>query len=152
MTEKDRPEFDPPIRGGIVVGHDGSKVADRALRWAVAEARAHGYVLHAVRAWVLSTAMRDMHVPFGTVPSFDECHTAIGDLLAASIEAAGPQGVEVHPHVVHGASTQALLVAAEHADLLVVGERGGGGFVGLHLGSVADQVIRHAPVVVVVVR
>lgn len=152
MTERDKPEFDPPIRGGVVVGHDGSKVADRALRWAVAEARAHGYVLHVVRAWVLSTAMRDMQVPFGTVPSFDECHAAIGNLLGASIEAAGPDGVKVHPHVVHGGSTQALMAAAEDADLLVVGERGGGGFAGLHLGSVAEQVVRHAAVTVVVVR
>ena len=37
------------------------------------------------------------------------------------------------------------------ADMLVVGTRGAGGFAGLHFGSTADQVVRHArcPVVVV---
>jgi nucleotide-binding universal stress UspA family protein len=152
MTDKDVPEFDPPVTGGIVVGHDGSKAADRALRWAAEEAAAHGHALHVVRAWVLSSAMRDTGVPFGTVPSFDECHVGVADLLAASIQACVPDGVRVHSHVVHGAATQALIAAAEEADLLVVGERGRGGFAGLRLGSVAEQVMRHAPVTTVVVR
>ena len=41
--------------------------------------------------------------------------------------------------------------AAAHADMLVVGTRGAGGFLGLRMGSTADQVMRHAPCPVVVV-
>ncbi|WP_342451780.1 universal stress protein [Arthrobacter sp. H16F315] len=55
--------------------------------------------------------------------------------------------------VVHGDSAaSALLDAAKAADLVVVGARGHGGFPGLHLGSVATQIINHAPCPVLVVR
>ena len=46
----------------------------------------------------------------------------------------------------------ALLTEADDADLLVVGARGHGGFAGLVLGSVTDQVVRHATCPVVVVH
>lgn len=149
---KHRVTFDPPIEGGLVVGHDGSQEADLALRWAVQEARVHGYPLHVVRAWVLSTAIRDTGVPFGTVPSMEECHIAIAAQLQKSVAASDTTGVAVTQHPVHGASAQVLMAAAEHAQLLVVGDRGGGGFAGLRLGSVAEQVLRHAACTVVVVR
>jgi nucleotide-binding universal stress UspA family protein len=52
---------------------------------------------------------------------------------------------------IEGNPARALLVASEDADLLVVGSRGHGAFVGAFLGSVSHQVVAHArcPVVVV---
>jgi nucleotide-binding universal stress UspA family protein len=52
---------------------------------------------------------------------------------------------------IEGGSTQVLLDQIEGADLLVVGARGHGGFIGLVLGSVSDQCARHAHIPVVVV-
>ena len=56
--------------------------------------------------------------------------------------------------MLHGPAGRRLLEASEHVDMLVIGTRGAGGFLGLHLGSTADQVVRHArcPVVVVPVE
>jgi nucleotide-binding universal stress UspA family protein len=60
-----------------------------------------------------------------------------------------PASVEVR--AVNGFAAQDLIEASRDADLLVVGSRGGGGFARLLLGSISDQVVRHAhcPVVVV---
>ena len=52
---------------------------------------------------------------------------------------------------IEGGSTQVLLEQSADADMLVVGARGHGGFIGLVLGSVSDQCARHAHIPVVVV-
>jgi nucleotide-binding universal stress UspA family protein len=55
-------------------------------------------------------------------------------------------------HVDDAAPVPALLDAADHADLLVVGSRGYGGFRGLLLGSVSQHCLTHARGPVAVVR
>jgi nucleotide-binding universal stress UspA family protein len=61
-------------------------------------------------------------------------------------------GIELPSQPVVDGPALALLVAAEGADLLVVGARGLGGFKSLLLGSVSQQVVQHAPCPVVIVR
>jgi nucleotide-binding universal stress UspA family protein len=60
-------------------------------------------------------------------------------------------GVDIRCETIEGGSTQVLLDESADADLLVVGARGHGGFIGLVLGSVSDQCTRHAHIPVVVV-
>ena len=60
-------------------------------------------------------------------------------------------GVSVSCETIEGGSTQVLLEQCKDAELLVVGARGHGGFIGLVLGSVSDQCARHAHIPVVVV-
>jgi nucleotide-binding universal stress UspA family protein len=60
-------------------------------------------------------------------------------------------GIAIRSEAIEGGSTQVLLDQSADADLLVVGARGHGGFIGLVLGSVSDQCTRHAHIPVVVV-
>ncbi|MGL5858385.1 MAG: universal stress protein [Angustibacter sp.] len=158
MRSTEPPHLDPPIDGGIVVGWDGSELADRALAWAADEARRRAVPLHVVRVWVLSTAISETGAPFGTVPSMQECADTVAARTSEAVgalRADDPHGLgdlTVYPHQVHGPAAQTLLAVAVRVDLLVVGQRGRGGFAGLRLGSVAEQVVRHAPCTVVVVR
>ncbi|MCC6223681.1 MAG: universal stress protein [Thermoleophilia bacterium] len=147
--------------GKIIVGVDGSPGARAALRFALEEARLRGAVLHAIHAWMhplYEGVPGPFVVGFPPGPALDEVReqlerTARGALDAAlAEEAAAAGGVEVRREVVEGAPARVLLDAARDADLLVVGSRGHGGFVGLLLGSVGAQCARHSPCPVAIVK
>jgi nucleotide-binding universal stress UspA family protein len=61
-------------------------------------------------------------------------------------------GPTIERKLVQARPAEALLAEAEGADLVVVGSRGLGGFSGLLLGSVSQQVAHHARCPVVIVR
>jgi nucleotide-binding universal stress UspA family protein len=144
---------DVRVDGGVVVGHDGSRCAQDALRWAAALARRADLDLHVVRAWSLMTAPQPSTWEPGYVPPLTDYEKAVLDELSRHVVAAGlDPSVRVTCHVVHRPPVQALMGAAGGAHLLVVGARGRGGFTGLLLGSVSDQLVHHAPCPVTVVR
>ena len=72
------------------------------------------------------------------------------DEALAEIGQAG-DAVHLTGRGVEGAAAKVLLEEAANADLLVVGRRGHGGFMGLLLGSVAQQLAHHAPCPLVIV-
>ncbi|MGD2247389.1 MAG: universal stress protein [Candidatus Methanofastidiosia archaeon] len=61
-------------------------------------------------------------------------------------------GVEVDPMVVDGHPANQIIKHSAHSDLVVMGTLGVSGFSHLLMGSVAEKVVRHAPVPVLVVR
>lgn len=144
------------IDGGVVVGDDGSECAALAVRWAAEEARLRKSVLHVVRAWSIASAPRPPSWKVGYAPSLQEYEEAVlADLrkdVAAHLGDGDFEDFQVEHHAVHGPSAQALLATSAGADLVVVGSRGRGGFAGLVLGSVTEQVVRHAGCPVVVIR
>lgn len=141
------------IDGGIVVGHDGSKLAQEALIWAGRLAARADLDLHVVRAWSITTAPQPASRSAGYVPPLPEWEQAVHDELTAHVRLAGlAPDVRVTCHVAHRPAEQAMMQAAEGASLVVMGARGRGGFAGLLLGSVSDKLVRHAPCPVTVVR
>lgn len=144
------------VDGGVVVGVDDSDNSRAALSAAADEARLRGCPLHVVRAWGLANAPKPPSWEPGYVPPFSEYQQAVGHWLDAQVrEVLGADhGLDVRPHPVHAAPAGILVDASARADLVVVGARGRGGFMGLVLGSVSDQVVRHSrcPILVVPLR
>ena len=141
------------MSGRIVVGVDGSQGARAALEWALAEARLRGDTLEVVHAW---------HAPPHMIPGCMPGPTAGGEeaidgmreqaerLLSTRSEL-GRTRRRARINRTDGPRANSLLDVVKGADLLVVGTRGRGGFTGLLLGSVSQQVSHHAPCPVVVV-
>jgi nucleotide-binding universal stress UspA family protein len=136
----------------IVVGIDGSKGSLEALRFAIEEARFRGAELRAVNAWHIPPAVYGS----GWAPApvdLDSYRKFAQTALDATLEDAGAadSGIKVTPILREGQPADVICLEAKNADLVVVGSRGLGGFRGLLIGSVSQQVVHHAPCPVVVV-
>ena len=145
-----RSDWRPPAGDGperIVVGVDGSTASHDALRWAVVEGRLRGATVEAVHAWHIPSLVAQ---PFGVTtvdPAvFEEAAQRV--VQAAVTEVGVP---DVVPRLVQGDIVASLLDVSRDADLVVTAKRGVGGFKGLLLGSVSDQLAQHATVPVVVI-
>ena len=141
------------MSGTIVVGVDGSPYALAALRWAIDEARLRDAELHVIHAYETPFFMVGMGEPTPVTMSVDAVEEAARAVLDEVVDAASSDLGDrtVHRRLATGAPAAVLREEAEHADLLVVGTRGRGGFTGLLLGSVSSQCTHHAPCPVVVV-
>jgi nucleotide-binding universal stress UspA family protein len=139
----------------IVVGVDHSPGAKAALEFAHEEARLRGATIHAVHAWQYGYI--GTIGPEGRLPpvgaDIGEVHNAAVAALEGSVREALPEpDVEIELQAIQGVPAAVLVEASRDADLLVVGSRGHGGFVGLLLGSVSQQCAHHAECPVVIVH
>ncbi|MDA8341733.1 MAG: universal stress protein [Actinomycetota bacterium] len=134
----------------IVVGVDGSEHSKQALAWAGTYAEQVGADLQVLMVW--DNPGRDMWLPH--VPPQGDPLVLTRQALRRMVDAVlGPSPtIRVEPMAVEGAPAHTLVDAAAGAELLVVGNRGRGGFAGVLLGSVSFHCVSHAPCPVVVVR
>jgi nucleotide-binding universal stress UspA family protein len=142
------------VTSRIVAGVDGSPSSLSALRWAVRQARLTGAAVDAVIAWH-NPASRGGYgwITAGPGQDFDFQEVAAKTLTEAIASILGPASdISVRTQVTEGHPAQILLDASDHADLLVVGSRGWGGFAEALLGSVSQHCVQHASCPVVVVR
>ena len=142
------------VSGGVLVGHDGSANAGKAVEKAVELAGALGLTLTVVRAWTIQSAPRPDNWERGYVPPLEDFAAAALEALdqdVAPIAQAHPD-CEMRTTVVRGPASNRLIEVSHLVAMIVVGRRGAGGFAGLHLGSVSDQVVSHAKCTVVVVN
>ena len=138
----------------VVVGVDESDGARKAFEWAVGEAKARDgrvVLVHAYQplsGYYPYSAVDGQHLRAGIE---DEARQAAEDFVKRLLADVPSDDVPIEPVVTRGRASEALLARADDADVIVVGSRGHGGFAGLLLGSVSQQVVNHATCPVVVV-
>ncbi|MDQ0798594.1 universal stress protein [Arthrobacter sp. SLBN-112] len=134
----------PAAPEGIVVGVDGSEHGQCALVWAAREAQRRRRPLHIVTAYA---------VPIFAASGLDGGYATVDDsviregaeaIAKQALEKVSMYDVEVSSSVENGDAAGVLLEISETAELLVVGTRGRGGFVGRLLGSVSSALPAHA--------
>ncbi|MFF7738892.1 universal stress protein [Streptomyces sp. NPDC007984] len=141
------------MSGLVVVGVDGSDSSLSAVEAAAREARWRGATLRLVHAFIWPA----MHVPLGRSflgPPESGLRHMVERLMAQAHERArtvAPE-VEVTRAVIPGEQLTVLEAQSRSAELVVVGSRGMGGFVGLMVGSTAVHLAAHGRCPVLVVR
>lgn len=135
----------------LVVGTDGSTTSRMAWQFAVEQARLRQSVVQVVHAYRGPPGAR----PGGYTsppswPSRDFLETQALDVIDHTI-GTDAHGIDVERLVTPESPAAALQRIGRGADMIVIGSRGRGGFGGLLLGSVSQQVVRHAPCPVVVI-
>ncbi|MGO8884945.1 MAG: universal stress protein [Streptosporangiaceae bacterium] len=138
----------------VVVGVDGSAESVAALRWAAGYVKATGATLRAVMAWHYPAAVGP--APVGVAPAevTDDVRQHMQDTLDRTVAEVIPDAPDgaVETRISYGHPAQVLLDESEKADLLVVGNRGHGGFTGMLVGSVSVHLVSNAGCPVTVVR
>ncbi|MBF6542396.1 universal stress protein [Nocardia brasiliensis] len=136
---------DAPDRSAqpVVVGVDGSPSSVRAVAIAFEEASNRGVGLVAVHTWS----------EFFRYNSRVEMQQEDEELLAECLAGYADQypDVPVRRVVVEERPAHCLLAEAAHAQLIVLGSHGRGGFAGMTLGSVSQAVLHavHIPIIIV---
>ncbi len=138
-------------RDRIVVGHDGSPSATRALTWAADEACRRHAGLVVVRTWhaYVPVAAPAMGYPV-VYEAAQEAARAGLDHALAGLAASHPR-VAVADRLVEGVAAPAILDAAADAGLVVLGTRGHGSLAAGLVGSVTHEVAHRCPAAVVIV-
>jgi nucleotide-binding universal stress UspA family protein len=140
----------------IVVGVDHSEGAKEALRFALEEAKLRHATLRVVHAWqyahIGATGLEGSYPALGG--DIKELRDAAERDLDATLQEAIPETatIEIQRRVVEDRPAAALVDESRAAEMVVVGSRGHGGFAGLLLGSVSQQVAHHAACPVVIVH
>ena len=143
----------------IVAPTDFSEPARSALRLAANLARACNARLVVLHASEMPPGVdsNTFITPGGSVvavPAIDHVRATAQSLLAREVEALRAEGVEVETEFAIVSASAAILDTAKRlgADLLVVGTHGRKGLSRLLLGSVAERIVRTAPIPVLTVR
>lgn len=125
----------------IVVGVDGSDASVEALRQAQELAGPLSAKIVALACWDLPPVY-DGYVAMG----IDDFDVRAGEILQDTVEKAfgGNTPDNVETRLVQGHPRRVLIEESRHADMIVLGRRGHGGFGGLLLGSVSSALVAHA--------
>jgi nucleotide-binding universal stress UspA family protein len=136
---------------GIVVGVDGSQQSKCALRWAEREAVRRGSVLNIVSAYTIPVfAASSMDAGYSTLDD-DLIRGGAEDIVRQARADLEGSTATIRTYIESGDPSGVLLDLSQDAELVVVGTRGRGGFVGRLLGSVSAALPAHSKCPTVVV-
>lgn len=136
----------------IVVGYDGSAHAAQAVRWAAEQAALRHRPLHLVHCSLWPVVNHDLGpVPGNADSGLERSAQGTLDEGLAHAKQAAP-GVEVQTSLLYGWPSVHLPKISASEELLVVGSRGIGGFIGLLVGSVSLEMAATAACPVAVIR
>jgi nucleotide-binding universal stress UspA family protein len=138
----------PSTIGRIVAGVDGSSTSLDALSWAARLAHLTGSMLEVVTTWEWPPSFGwAAPAPTDFDPEAD-IRTML-DSAADKVRSAYP-GLRVETRLINGHPSPVLVEESKGADLLVVGNRGHGEFVGMLLGSCSGHCATnaHCPVLI----
>lgn len=141
----------------IVVPLDGSEVAESALAEATAQAKAFDLPIHLVR--VVDTHVLEQ--VGGSAAAFN--YTMLGEMFEAESDDARNylndlekrlqgEGFTVTHDIRVGPVARSVLDVIDDGDLIVMGSHGRTGIRRWVLGSIAEEVLRHSPVPVLMVK
>jgi len=139
----------------IVVGVEGSGGARAALKWAIQEAKFRHATVVVVTSYSPSYVPVSPDFTYFPVDNFnveEEVERMQKNLTQEVIAEACGEDVPIIYVRKKGSPADTLMEIAEDADMLVVGSRGRGGFRGLLLGSVSQQIAHHGCCPIVIVR
>jgi nucleotide-binding universal stress UspA family protein len=139
------PEHDPHR---VVAGIDGSPSSLEALSWAARQADLTGTALEVVMTWEWPQSY-GWAVPIPTDFNPEDDVRRAMESAADEVRAKYPS-LRIDTRLVNGHPAPILVEASKEADLLVVGSRGHGAFVGMLIGSVSEYCATnaHCPVLV----
>jgi|TARA_B110001454_G_C12624204_1_gene394137 nucleotide-binding universal stress UspA family protein len=140
----------------IVVGVEGSGYARAALIWALEEAHHRDAIVEVVTCYSPTYVPAAPDLGYVPLDSFDlaaEVEKMQGEVIDSAVAASDfGDEVEIRRTLQKGRPADTLMRASEGAVMLVVGNRGRGGFAGLRLGSVSQAIAHHSPCPLVIVR
>ena len=134
--------------GRIVAGFDGAASSLHALSWAARQAVLTESTLEVVMTWEWPSSYGwAVPIPDDFDPEADT--RKVLDTAIAGVQSEYP-GLKAEGRLVNGHPAPVLVEASKGADLLVVGSRGHGEFVGMLVGSVSEYCVTnaHCPVLV----
>lgn len=139
----------------IVVGVEGSGGAKAALKWAIQEAKIRHATVVVVTSYSPSYVPVSPDFTYIPVDNFnveEEVERMQKNFTQEVVAEANGEDVPIVYIRKKGSPADTLMEMAEGADMLVVGSRGRGGFRGLLLGSVSQQIAHYGCCPIVIVR
>ena len=145
----ERPVGSPPV----VVGTDGSRTSDAAMVFAFEAAAARQAELEVVMAWT-GVGFDAAGPGFRVGADVSEAAAAADRALTAQVSAVARRypPVRVRQLLVQDRPVRALIKRAAGSPLLVVGSHGGGGVIGMAVGSTSRTLLYESPCPIAIVR